>query len=324
MVKQLTKKTVKELKTRFNTPEGFIGSFDNPKIFCPHVNGLTSICLEELGHLKEAKNSTIRFLNSNSYNEEQGLFYREVDTSGKIIVSEFNCCKNAIFAINLFINGFEEEAKKILENIIASPLLNPENKLFFREYNSKNNKVSPLILTQTNLWASWTYIYLNKHSEAKKIIKSLEKARYDKNMKLFSSQDCRDLNSKTRFFLDDQAIAILVYLKLGQKSKAKKLMKGILGSSFKDENSGLFNSSFSEVDVDNTKSSYKNSFMAFALGKLGFKKELKYLQKSLIGELYDSSEGLFNQTTKDKIKIPDNSALALCAIEYKNLKHRIF
>ena len=58
--------------------------------------------------------------------------------------------------------------------------------------------------------------------------------------------------------------------------------------------------------------------MAFALAKLGFFNELKRVQEGLVRDLYDVNERLFNQTTNDRTKVPDNSALALVALELRS------
>jgi hypothetical protein len=54
--------------------------------------------------------------------------------------------------------------------------------------------------------------------------------------------------------------------------------------------------------------------MAQALGKLGYYEELVKVGEGLVRELYNYEERLFNQTTKDRTKVPDNSALASVAL----------
>ena len=72
------------------------------------------------------------------------------------------------------------------------------------------------------------------------------------------------------------------------------------------------------------KATYKNSLMAFALGKLGLDIELKRLKEGLVKLLYNDKTCLFRQSTKDKTEASDNSALALVALNYEELEHSVF
>lgn len=308
------KETLNKIR-KFETAKGFVGSFNNDGIFCPQVNGLANLCLKELGFANEAKKNTLNFLKSSSFDKKEGLFHREVNTSGEIIAPYFNVGKNAIFALNLASNGFMKEAKRILEKLKISPAYLKNKGLYLREYKEETGEVNSLLLTQTNLWIALAYLAIEKNEEAKETIRALEEERYEQDCGLFYSQDCRDQKSEERFFIDDQALAIILYYLLGKTRKAKNLMKAVLNSPFYDYKEGLFNSSFSDSDTDTTKSTYKNSIMAQALAQARLFSKLIKLQKGLIKKLYDSEEKLFNQTTKDKTKVPDNSLLALVALQ---------
>lgn len=325
-MQEITKQTLQEIERRFKTEEGYVGHFNGDNtIYCPQVNGLVNICLKELNKSAEAQDNSQRFLDSFSFNREKGLFYREVDTTGRIVAPYFNTCKNAVFALSLASNGLINKAENILRNMKESPLYIKDRGLYAREYNPETGEVNPLIITQSNLWVALAYSAIGQNDEARSIMRSLENKRYSQDCGLFNSQDCRLFNSqdcgsqrsKERFFVDDQALAIQIYCKIGEMQKARDLTEAVLNSLLYDRQTCLFNSSFSNSDVDQTKSTYKNSLMAQALNGIGYTKELKKLQAGLVRELYDSEERLFNQKTNDRTKVPDNSALALVALELK-------
>jgi len=322
-MQRITEQTLEKIEKRFKTKKGYVLSSENP-IYCPQVNGLTNICLIELGFLDASKNNCQSFLESPSYDNLRGLFYREVDLEGRVTIPAFNSCKNSVFALALNENGLKDEAEKVITSLKQSPAYVKEHNLFGREFNPNGDEVNSLIITQSNLWASLAYAHLEKTKESKELIKNLENTRYNQDYGLFESQDCRFIDSNSAFYLDDQALGALVYLKIGRRQKAKDLIETVLSSLLYDTDSGLFNSSFSDDKVDATKSTYKNSLMAFALGRLGYTKELKRIQEGLVRELYDDDERLFDQSTRDKTKIPDNSALALVALEYNSIKHSVF
>ena len=317
-MQNIKQQTLQRIEERFKTDRGYVGHWDgNTSLYCPQVNGLVNICLNELGLSEQAQENSQRFLGSPSFDGERGLFYREVDTDGNIIVSSFNTCKNAVYALNLASNGFSEEAEIILRNLKKLPLYFQDTGLYGREYNPDTEEVNPLLITQSNLWVALAYSSIGQNEEARKIVNSLERVRYNQDCRLFNSQDCRDSKYHERFFVDDQALAVLSYIQLGERKRARELTEAVLESSLYDTQSGLFNSSFTDSETDETKSTYKNSLMAWALERLGYTKELVKLQEGLSKELYDSGERLFNQTTKDNTKVPDNSALALVALEFR-------
>jgi len=314
---ELTERTLREIEKKFKKSNGYVGQWDgNNSIYCPQVNGLINICLMDLGFLEKARINSKRFLNSPSFDVKRGLFFREVGLGGDVVVSKFNTCKNATQVLSLAACRFTKEANKLMDNLQSSPLFFSDHDLFGREYDPDTNGVNSLLITQSNLWVALAYLSLGRRVEAKNIIKSLESERYSTNCRLFNSQDCRGDNYLERFFADDQALAILVYLELGEFDKAKDLAEATLKSSLYDLESGLFNSSFYGSDTDTTKSTYKNSLMAKALWRVGYRDEVRRIQEGLIRELYDANEGLFNQTTKDSTKVPDNSMLALVALGY--------
>ena len=315
-MKSLTKQTLQKIR-RFKVESGFVHSKEHV-VFCPQVNGLTNICLAGLGFEEESKKNTLNFLNSCSFNTSRNLFHRETDSSRKIVVSAFNTCKNSVFALALAINGFEQQAKEIMESLWESPAHDRKTDLFIGEFDPFTGEVNPVIFVQSNLWVSWAFLALGDNQKAKTIMASLEKIKKTKDNSFFVSRDFRKTDNEERVFIDDQAIAALVFIKLGERQKAERLIQSVINSHLHDVKTGLFNSSFSDSDVDTTKSTYKNSFMAFALAKLGFFNELKRVQEGLVRDLYDVNERLFNQTTNDRTKVPDNSALALVALELRS------
>jgi len=322
-MRSITKRTLQEIRGRFATANGYILNEETP-IYCPQVNGLTNLCLNEFGLKDEAQKNCLDFSRGASRDYQTRLFRREVDLTGRVISPELNSGKNSILALAFSACGLNVNAKEIMDNLKLSPTYDKQNGLFTREYNPISGEVNPMLVTQSNLWASLAYSSLGKIREAKNVIRALESSRYDSDLGLFIGQDCRDKKNESRFFVDDQALASLAYSKIGENQKAEEIIKTVLGSQFYDAKSGLFNSSFSGSDVDNTKSTYKNSFMAFALGKLGHCTELCDVQGGLIRELYDYNDNLFCQTTKDKTKVPDNSALALVALERPMMKLGVF
>jgi hypothetical protein len=311
---QILNKTLRNIEEIFGTGKGYILSRENP-IYCPQVNGLTNLCLAELGYQNLAKKNLINFLKSPAFNKEKGLFYRETNLDGIVIEPALNSCKNSVMALALIRNGFKKEARKIMANLRGTPIYNSRTGLFSREYNSITGQINTLIITQSNLWVALAYISLNEKDKAIKIMNSLEISKYSVEKNLFVSQDCRLDESNNFYYLDDQALASLVYVRLGKIKKAKSLMKAVFASPFKDSASGLLNSKFSNNAVDKIKSTYKNSLMACALKELKYNNQLYQIQEGLIKELYDPKEKLFNQTTIDKTKVPDNSALALVALK---------
>ncbi|MEI6731628.1 MAG: hypothetical protein WCK90_03015 [archaeon] len=322
-MKEITKQTLKEIQSRFATSNGYILSVENP-IYCPQVNGLTNVCLTELGFSSLSQKNLENFLVSSAYKADSNLFYREVSEDGKILTPAINVCKNASVALAFGVNQCYQRANMIMNALERSPVNLISQGLFGREYNPETNKVNSMVLTQSNLWSALAYISAGRIEKSRQIMRNLERVRYDAQVGFFNSQDCRDNSSHPRFFIDDQALAILTYLKMGEKNKAKELTESVIKSLFYDPSSGLFNSSFYGLEVDRTKSTYKNSLMAFALGSMGYDCELKNVQKGLIRELYDSKERLFKQSTRDSTLVPDNSALALVALEYDSIQHAIF
>jgi len=319
---KITQSVLEQVET-FRKPNGYILSQENP-IYCPQVNGLTNICLSEFGLFYVAKKNAQDFFNSPSFNPMRGLFHREVGSDGEIVEPSFNSCKNSVFSLGLASSMVMNEAREIMRRLEDSPAYIKDEGLFGREYNPESGELNPLLITQSNLWAALAYSSIGEDCKTSEIMHNLKGVRYDSKMGLFNSQDCRCGNYFSRFFADDQALAALTYSKIGESGKAQRLMKSVLESKFYDKDSGLFNSSLSNSDIDETKSTYKNSLMALALGKLTYEKKLGRVQDGLVRELYDPSENLFCQTTKDQTKVPDNSALALVALEYDNIEHLVF
>jgi hypothetical protein len=322
-MKNITKKTLDEIEKRFKVNGIYITSKEDP-YYCPQVNGLTNICLFELGFKAKAKDNTKSLLQSSAFDKREGLFYRETDLEGNPRVRAFNSCKNSIAALSLSVNGFTKEANAIINKLLKSKVYDSKKGLFRREYDSKTGEVNPLILTQSNLWAVLALISLGRTKEAKEIMNSIENASYDPKLGLFISQDCRFQESPKVYFVDDQALAAISYFNLKEKKKAEELIERTLETKLFDEKTSLFNRNFSSNSVDLIKSTYKNSLMAFALAKTGHKKDFQALQKSLIEYLFDEKTSLFNQTSKDRTHVPDNSILALLVLDYISSNQEVF
>ena len=321
-MQEITKQTLDEIDKRFKKEPGYILSDDNP-IYCPRVNGLTNICLSELGLNNKAEQNTLNFFKGAAFDRDTGLYHSETDFRGNIVNPNLNSCINSIYSLSLCATGLKGDAKELMENLKESPVYSKSNG-FGREYDPDTMETNNHFITQSNLWAALAYNSISDINMVEETMDRIEDIKYDSKRGLFNSLDCKDDDYNFRYFMDDQAIAILAYIKTGERDKADKLAERVLGSGLYDRSTGLFNSSFSDGGIDTTKSTYKNSFMAFALGCLGKVKELKDIQKGLVRYLYDHEEKLFNQTTRDPIKVPDNSALALVVLEYENLSPKGF
>lgn len=319
MTENMTVDILGSIEQRFKRDGKYIVSEDRD-IFCPHVNGLVNICLSELGYQDLARENCRHFLESHHF--FQNLFYNEVDSNGRIQDNDVNSCRNAVMALGLISAGYFNEANNVTDALKQTSVFDSEKGLFKRQYNNLSGEINPSIITQTNLWIVFALTKLKREKEAKGLLGVLEAEKYDKSQGLFFSQDCRFQDSEKRFFCDDQALACLAYYELGEIDKSKELMRNMIRSQLYDGN--LFNSSFLEDSLDDTSSTYKNGLCGIALGKLGFVELLGRLQKGLVEKLYDFQEGLFIQSTRDNTKIPDNSALALMALKYDNLRHVIF
>lgn len=322
-MENLKEKILNKIKKNFYKDGLYILSKKNP-IFCTQVNGLVNICLSELGLKELAKENLLSFVKSNSFNEKYHLFYTEVNTKGEIVDYNLNSCKNSIIALSLCCAGLIKEADSIMKSLLKSPIYDKKIGLLRREYNSKTKKSNPLMVIQSNLWAALAFIKLGNTKEAIKILENIKKTQYSKKYGLYISIDCRGCSEDETFFADDQALISLCYILLGDTEKAKEIMYRVIKSPLFDPESVLFNRSFNSYFIDTTKSTYKNSLMAFVFGKLGMKEELLNVQNGLLRFLYDSRDELFNQNTKDITKVADNSLLALITLEYKNLKHILF
>ena len=322
-MENIREKILSKIKNGFYRDGLYLMSKNNP-IFCTQVNGLVNICLSELGLTELVKENLTTFLKSNSYNIKNKLFYTEVDMGGAVVDYSFNSCKNSIIALSLSCAGLLKEADSVMKSLLKSPIYDKKIGLFRREYDSKTKKINPLIVIQSNLWAALAFIKLGNIKEAKKIIKNIEKTQYSKKYGLYISIDCRGCSEDETFFTDDQALISLCYILLGDAKRAGEIINKVIKSPLFDSENILFNRSFNSYFIDTTKSTYKNSLMAFVFGKLGLTEELLNVQNGLLKYLYDSKEGLFYQNTKDVTKVADNSLLALITLEYKNLKHILF
>lgn len=319
MTEVLTIRTLEEIERNFKRNDRYITE-SGKSIFCPHVNGLVNIGLAELGHQDDARSNCKNFLQSSQFHN--GLFYNETDSNGRVLDYNVNSCRNAIMALSLASVDLIDESCEVIEAMKNSSLYDADKGLFKRQYNFKTGELNPLIITQTNFWVTLALLKLGQKEEAQKVLKKLELEKFDESEGLFFSQDCRFQDSEKRFYSDDQALATLVYSGLNESAKANELIRTMIRSKLYD--GILFNNSLYGDSLDTTKSSYKNGLCGIALGRLGFVNSKQRLDKSLVEKLYDFQEGLFNQTTNNLIKIPDNSSLALMTLKYDSLKHVVF
>ncbi len=237
-------------------------------------------------------------------------------------------------ALAFYATGKKENANETIDAMFNSPLFSERKKLFFREYN--NGKINSLIITQTNLWIAIVLLKLGRIKDAKELIGNLTNLNMDSVLKMFSSHDrergalkYRDdtvhIGGGSRYiFADDQALAIIAHSLLGENEKSGELMDNLLKSDLYDSSTGLFNRSMENGNVINVKSTYKNGLCGIALGMLGRAEQLRKLQTGMEKYLYDENSGLFNMSQTDNLKVPDNSMLALLAMEYDNLAHLVF
>lgn len=332
-MEKITEQTLRVLREKY-TIGGLYKTTENDTSICPHINALVNIGLAELGFAEEAANNIALLLKSGLYDSKHKLFYREMSAEGEVTNSNFNACKNALMALAFYAVGMKENANKTLDAMFNSPLFDTGKELFFREYNG--NKINSLIITQTNLWSAITLLKLGRNAEVKRLVANLSNLNLDGDSGMFFSHDCESGALKYRddtvhiggegrhIFADDQALAIIAYSLLGEDEKSEKLMDSLLKSGLYDSSTGLFNRSMENGNVINVKSTYKNSLCGIALGMLGRAEQLRKLQTGMEKYLYDENSGLFNMSQTDNLKVPDNCMLALMAMEYDNLKHKVF
>jgi len=332
-MKEITKQTLRSIRRGFYF-KGLYKTNNNTNFVCPHVNALVNIGLVEFGYLQEAIDNIEALLKSSLYDKKHRLFYREANADGEITNFNFNACKNALMALALYATGKKENANEIIDVMFNSLLFDKKKGLFFREYN--NNKINSLIITQTNLWIAIALSKLNRITEAKQLVANLANLNLDNISNMFFSHDREDdtlkyrddttnISGKTKYiFADDQALAVIAYSLIGENKRAKEIINNLLSSDLYDSSTGLFNRSLENGTVLDIKSTYKNSICGIALGMIGNNEYLKKLQMGLEKYLYDKNLKLFNMSSSDNLKIPDNSMLALLAMEYDKLRHIIF
>lgn len=324
-MQEIVKNTVQQIEKEFKI-DNLYKLEKNKNIFCSHINSVVNIGLAELGHIETVKKNLKKLTKSKLYSKSDGLFYREINDNSEILNSNLNTCKNSLVALALIAGKENLLAKRIVESLYKSSLFDKNLGLFYMEVNLKNNSVNSSIITHSNLLFAIALLKLQRIEEANQIICKLEQLSFDKNNNLFASTDCKPEFKKNEmdFFSDDQALAIIAYNLIGEKRKAENLLNQTLNSPLYDKKTGLFNRNFNRQKINKTKTSYKNGLMGIALGAMGYKEELTKLQKSIIELLYNKQESLFNFSDSDTTKIPDNSILALLAINFYNLRHIIF
>lgn len=331
---EIIRDTIKKIENDFKVG-GLYKNTKDKNIFCIHINSIVNIGLSELGYNDLVLENIEKIIESPLFSKKDKLFYREINEKGEVINSNFNTCKNALAVLSLIACNKKSTAKKIVEALYKSSLFNNKNNLFYREFNSINKFLNPLIVVQTNLWMVIALAKLEKFSEAQKIIKALEHSNFNKEENLFFSLDCEtELETLTQkihikeetknYFSDDQGLAVIAYKLLKEESKAKNLLEKVLNSNLYDKQTGLFNRSFNSKKIDKTKTSYKNGILGVVLGMMKYEKELDILQESVMKIFYDPKEFLFNFSEKDFTKIPDNSILSLLATNFGKLRHIIF
>ena len=77
-MKQIATDIIEAVNQRRRINSLYLISEANPS-FCIQVNGLTVICLAELGFMSVAKETTTRLLASPLYDSNNGLFYSEIN-----------------------------------------------------------------------------------------------------------------------------------------------------------------------------------------------------------------------------------------------------
>lgn len=265
--------------------------------YCPHVNGLTTYCLAQMGETSLAREVMDRYLQSVAFDSKRSLFYKMVSES-KILDPTINACKNAIAALGLNSIGKQDEAKSVLNALQESPLLTQDG-LLYREYDTTINKH---VYVQTNLWYALALSSVGEEDNAKTVLSQLEK--YENSSGLLVSEDaaCEGVEPP-KTFLDDQSLYIMSLVTLGENQRAVKHVELVLESDYFDERTGLYQS----YPGSQTFSTYKNSLFAIALTQTGFTKEASRLCNSLEEKL---SNGKYMQETMDKnVFVADNNAL---------------
>ncbi|MEI7961139.1 MAG: hypothetical protein WCI04_02280 [archaeon] len=315
------KKIILGKLSQFNINGNYFVS-EHDHTYCPHVNGIVKLGLAELGVLKVIPVPSSDLFFPHLIDNSLGVFHKRVDTDGGVIQGEINACKNSVPVLTLAVLGKKQLAKKVLNFLFGSALYNSNNYLFYKEMDLISGNINKKLPSQSNLWAAFA-LFVLKDKRWKIILSAIEKEKLSKNG-LFKSINCESNSKANAFFSDDQALATILYLLIGENEKAKKLAEAVLQSPLYDKKTGLFSTSFWGKKVDETKSTYKNGLCGIALGKVGFEKERKKLAKSMLALLYDKKEGLFNASNTSKTKFPDSNILALMVITYPKLKHLIF
>ena len=305
--------TLEKINECLNSKIGLYSYSKDKEIYCPMINGLTNLCLFKLGYKDLGKENNKMLLQSKLFDRENNLFYKGLKEG--ILDKTICAARNSIVALSLASTGHNNEAKKIMNALIQSPLFRENH--FIREY--KEEEINAEFIVHSNLWAILALSKLGYNKLAIKILDYLDNdgfATIDcKNWVSFSLGE--EKSKEKTYFSDDLALAVIAYSNLGNSKRAKEILNSMLNGKMFDKSMNLFNRNNSESSINTLKSTYKNSLCILALKKCGFDKAAKNVTEGLIKYLYDSSDGQFFQSTKDKVKVPDNSALALIALEYR-------
>lgn len=312
------KLVVESIDKKFKV-SGLLRTETNNPTLSLHVNSLVCIGLAELD-MELSANKLAQNINKFRH---RSSFFKSLDINKDSYSNVINTCKTALACLALIAVGRKIEAERTIKELFSSPLFDAKMGLFMREYEDK--RINPLIITQSNLWLALALFKCGKIKQAKKLLEHLDKISFDNIKNLYVSSDCEsDSSHGTKvYYSDDQALGIIVNLANGNTLKAELLLKGTMSNGLYDTESGLFFRNIDALGINKEKTSYKNGLWGIALGMLNENALLLKLQKGLT-RFQDKNDKLFYFSDLRKQKIPDNSMLALMALNYSNLKHKIF
>ena len=306
-------KTISRINECLSSETGLYSYSKDKEIYCPMINGLTNLCLFGMDFKDIASKNNKILLQSDLFDKNSNLFHKGLKEG--VLDKTICTARNSIAALSLAHTGYDSEARRIMDALIESPLFRENH--FVREYNEQG--VNEEFIAHSNLWAALALSKLDYNELALKILNNLDKKGFAtvdcKNWVSFSSEE--EKSKEKTYFSDDLALAAIAYSNMGKNDKAKGILNYLLNGELFDSSTNLFNRNNSNDSSNTMKSTYKNALCIIALRKLEFNKEAEKSANGLIKILYDYSDNQFFQSTKDKTKVPDNSALALAALEYR-------
>ncbi len=279
---------------------------------CPQVNGLSALCLTELGHEKTAEEIMTRLYTSNAYDKNTKLFHRKTNQTNEVLQHQYNTCKIATGAIGLHVTGHHDSATHTIEALLKYDKLWKGN-LLYRGIKERTGRLDQQVITHSNLWASIALYLTGRTTKAKQVFDQLQEEKQEEEF--FQSHDYNDPDAPARYYTDDQALKIILHHAFGENGKAKKTVNAMLQSPSYDN--GLWHN-----HVDDThrgeQSTYKNALMGRALTRTGFRDEARELRARLT-ELYDPGHSLFKHSRADTSHEADTSLLALTFLRYDRI-----